>query len=188
MSDDMTGRFPGGLDACLEAMLMAAEGPQQSGTLARILHTGEQQVTEALERMRETYAAENRGFELRHTVRGWQYASRAEFEPVVAAVVTDGQSARLSHAALEALAIIAYRQPVTRARVAAVRGVNCDGVIRTLILRDLVREEGTDPDSHAALLVTTPLFLEYMGMDSLDELPPLAPFMPPVEEAVHAVA
>jgi segregation and condensation protein B len=123
-----------------------------------------------------------RGFELRHTVRGWQFANRADYEPVVAAFVTDGQTARLSQAALEALAIIAYRQPVTRAQVAAIRGVNSDGVIRSLVVRGLIREEGMDPESRAALLATSGLFLEHMGLDSLDQLPSLAPFMPPIDE------
>jgi segregation and condensation protein B len=123
-----------------------------------------------------------RGFELRRTARGWQFANRADYEPVVAAFVTDGQTARLSQAALEALAIIAYRQPVTRAQVAAIRGVNSDGVIRSLVVRGLIREEGIDPESRAALLVTSGLFLEHMGLDSLDQLPSLAPFMPPISE------
>ncbi|MCH4209302.1 SMC-Scp complex subunit ScpB [Bifidobacterium sp.] len=126
-----------------------------------------------------------RGFELRHTARGWQFANRAEYEPVVAAFVTDGQTARLSQAALEALAIIAYRQPVTRAQVAAIRGVNSEGVIRSLIVRGLIREEGVDPESRAALLITSGLFLEHMGLDSLDQLPSLAPFLPSISEMEH---
>ncbi len=119
-----------------------------------------------------------RGFELRHTARGWQFASRIDFEPVVSAFVTDGQTARLSQAALEALAIIAYKQPITRAQISAIRGVNSDGVVRSLVVRGLVREEGVDPDSRAALLITSGLFLEKMGLDSLDQLPELAPFLP----------
>lgn len=100
------------------------------------------------------------------------------FEPVVSAFVTDGQTARLSQAALEALAIIAYRQPITRAQIAAIRGVNSDGVIRALIVRGLIREEGIEEESRAALLVTSPLFLEKMGLSSLEQLPELAPFLP----------
>lgn len=170
--------FPGGLDACLEAVLMVADQPQVEADLARVLAVGEREVGEALERMQASYDNENRGFELRHTARGWQFANRVDFEPVVAAFVTDGQTARLSQAALEALAIVAYKQPVTRAQVAAIRGVNSDGVVRSLTVRGLVREEGADPESRAALLVTTPVFLEKMGLDSLDQLPSLAPFMP----------
>lgn len=170
--------FPGGLDACLEAILMVADQPQVEADLARVLAVGQEEAREALERMRASYDSENRGFELRHTARGWQFVNRVEFEPVVSAFVTDGQTARLSQAALEALAIIAYQQPVTRAQVTAIRGVNSDGVVRSLSVRGLVREEGADPESRAALLVTTPVFLEKMGLDSLDQLPSLVPFMP----------
>ncbi|KAB8286714.1 SMC-Scp complex subunit ScpB [Bifidobacterium avesanii] len=170
--------FPGGLGACLEAILMAADQPQTEADLARVLGAGERAVGSALESLRDQYDREGRGFELRHTARGWQYASRAAFEPVVSAFVTDGQTARLSQAALEALAIIAYKQPVTRGEVAAIRGVNSDGVIRSLAVRGLVREDGVDPESRAALLRTSALFLEKMGLDSLDQLPSLAPFLP----------
>lgn len=168
----------GSLRACLEAILMAADQPQLPDDLARVLGVDEPKVEATLELMREDYDSERRGFELRHTVRGWQYASRAEFQPVVSAFVTDGQTARLSQAALEALAIIAYRQPVTRAQVAAIRGVNSDGVIRSLAVRGLIRQDGVDPESRAALLVTSALFLDYMGLDGLDQLPSLAPFLP----------
>lgn len=177
--------FPGGLDSCLEAILMVADRPQEAADMARVLAVDEREVGEALERLRDSYANENRGYELRRTARGWQFASRIEFEPVVSAFVTDGQTARLSQAALEALAIIAYQQPVTRAQVAAIRGVNSDGVIRSLAVRGLIREEGVDPDSRAALLVTSPMFLEKMGLSSLDELPSLAPFMPDAAEIVR---
>lgn len=170
--------FPGGLRACLEAILMAADQPQSEEDLARVLGVNPTLVGEALERMQSGYDAAQRGFELRHTARGWQYTSRAAFEPVVAAFVTDGQTARLSQAALEALAIIAYKQPVTRAQVAAIRGVNSDGVIRSLSVRGLIREDGVDEESRAALLVTSNLFLERMGLDGLDQLPSLAPFLP----------
>jgi segregation and condensation protein B len=95
--------------------------------------------------------------------------------------VLDGQQARLSQPALETLAVVAYRQPVSRSRVSAVRGVNCDGVMRTLLTRGLVEESGNDAESGAILYRTTPLFLEKMGMQSLDELPELAPLLPSVE-------
>ncbi|MBW3091974.1 SMC-Scp complex subunit ScpB [Bifidobacterium sp. 82T10] len=170
--------YEGGLRACLEAVLMAADEPQREADLARVLGRSAAVIGETLELMRADYDAEQRGFELRRTTRGWQYASRAAFEPVVAAFVTDGQTARLSQAAMEALAIIAYQQPVTRAQVAAIRGVNSDGVIRSLTVRGLVREDGADPESRAARLVTTELFLDKMGLDSLAGLPELAPFLP----------
>ncbi len=176
--------FPGGLPACLEAVLMVADGPQQERDLARALHCDPKDVRDALESLQREYDGDlehgiaPRGFALRSSARGWQYVSRSEFEPVVGAFVTDGQTSRLSQAALEALAIIAYKQPMTRAQVASIRGVNSDGVIRSLTVRGLVQEHGADPQTHAALLETTGLFLEYMGLDSLDDLPSLAPFLP----------
>lgn len=178
--------YSGGLRACLEAILMAADQPQQSADLASVLDTDEVTVERLLENMRSDYEREQRGFELRRTARGWQYTSRAEFAPVVTSFVTDGQTARLSQAALEALAIIAYRQPVTRAQVAAIRGVNSDGVIRSLTVRGLIREDGVDAESRAALLATSALFLDYMGLDSLDQLPSLAPFLPDSADEVSA--
>ena len=117
--------FPGGLPACLEAVLMVCDQPQQAADLARVLAVDEERVTAALETLQRDYDGSDasgrapRGFELRRTARGWQFSSRAVFEPVVSAFVTDGQTARLSQAALEALAIIAYRQPITRAQIAA---------------------------------------------------------------------
>lgn len=176
--------FPGGLPACLEAVLMVADGPQQERDLAHALHCDPKDVRDALESLQREYDGDiehgiaPRGFALRSSARGWQYVSRSEFEPVVGAFVTDGQTSRLSQAALEALAIIAYKQPMTRAQVASIRGVNSDGVIRSLTVRGLVQEHGADPQTHAALLETTGLFLEYMGLDSLDDLPSLAPFLP----------
>lgn len=175
--------FPGGLRACLEAVLMAAGQPQRADDLARVLGVDEQPVVSALCALRKEYdgvaaGQAPRGFELRQSALGWQFVSRAAFEPVVSAFITDGQTARLSQAALEALAIVAYKQPITRAQVAAIRGVNSDGVIRSLSVRGLVREHGTDEDSRAALLVTDELFLEKMGFQSLDQLPAIAPFLP----------
>lgn len=187
--DGFARDFPGGLPACLEAILMAADQPQTAADLARVLEVDEASVTRALESLQMEYEGDPsrgirpRGFELRRSVRGWWFASRGEYEPVVSAFVTDGQTARLSQAALEALAIVAYRQPVTRAQVAAIRGVNSDGVIRSLTVRGLIREEGVDPESRAALLVTSAMFLEKMGLDSLDDMPSLAPFLPSEGEA-----
>ena len=178
--------FPGGLRACMEAILMAADQPQHAADLARVLGVGEQEARAALERLRSQYDEEGRGFELRHTARGWQFASRAQYEQVVSAFVTDGQTARLSQAALEALAIVAYKQPVTRAQVAAIRGVNSDGVIRSLTVRGLVREDGVDEDSRAALLVTSGLFLEHLGLESRDQLPPPAQCLPERETTKSA--
>ncbi len=184
--------FPGGLPACLEAILMVSDQPQTATELARILALDRNTVEGALQALHDDYEGDEsrdirpRGFELRRTARGWQFASRAAFEPVVSSFVTDGQTARLSQAALEALAIVAYRQPVTRAQVAAIRGVNSDGVIRSLTVRGLIKEDGVDPESRAALLVTSESFLDQMGLKSLDELPSLAPFLPPVAEMTQS--
>ncbi|KAB7787895.1 SMC-Scp complex subunit ScpB [Bifidobacterium cebidarum] len=185
------GEFPGGLPACLEALLIVADQPQSTEDIARMLHLDVSEAEQALQALQREYEGDAdtgvrpRGFELRRTARGWQFASRAVFEPIVATVVTDGQTARLSQAALEALAIVAYKQPVTRAQVAAIRGVNSDGVIRSLSVYGLIKENGTDPETRAALLVTSELFLERMGLDSLEQLPSLAPFLPSEAEAVH---
>lgn len=183
--------FPGGLPACLEAILMVADQPQTTEDIARVLAVDAATVEQALQALQAEYDGlpdaqgtkdRPRGFELRHTARGWQFANRAVFEPVVSAFVTDGQTARLSQAALEALAIVAYKQPVTRAQVAAIRGVNSDGVIRSLSIHGLIKESGVDPETRAALLITSELFLERMGLDSLEQLPSLAPFLPSANE------
>ena len=122
-----------------------------------------------------------RGFELRHVAGGWRVYSRAEYAPVIERFMLDGQTAKLTQAALETLAIVAYRQPVSRARVGAVRGVNVDAVMRTLVTRGLVEEAGTDPESGAVLYRTTTQFLQRLGLGSIDELPALAPFLPEVD-------
>lgn len=170
--------FPGGLGGCLEAVLMVSDRPHSAEDLSRVLGVGTQDVSRELERLRDEYDRAGRGFALYHGARGWRFVSRADYEPVVGAFIADGQHARLSQAALEALAIIAYKQPITRSRVASIRGVNSDGVIRSLTVRGLVVEHGVDKDTHAALLITSDLFLEKMGLDSLEQLPGLAPFLP----------
>jgi segregation and condensation protein B len=177
--------FPGGLQGCLEALLMSAEDPLTAAEVARVLDVEPADVTASLERMQAQYAQERRGFELVSSVRGWRFMSGAEYEPVVAAFVTDKQNNRLSQAALEALAIIAYKQPMTRAQVSSIRGVNSDGVIRSLMLRGFVTEMGEEAESHARVLATTDIFLEKLGISALTELPPLAPFLPGQDEAME---
>jgi segregation and condensation protein B len=125
--------------------------------------------------------ASGSGIDLRETAGGWRFYTRDRFAPVVERFVLDGAQARLSRAALESLAVNAYRQPVTRARVAAVRGVNVDGVIRTLTSRGLIEEAGVDPDTGGQLFGTTELFLDRMGLDSLEELPALGPLLPDID-------
>lgn len=119
-----------------------------------------------------------RGFCLKRSVRGWQLCTRAGFENVVSAFVSGGKTPGLSQAAMETLAIVAYKQPVTRAQISSVRGVNCDAVIRSLTVRGLICEKGYEPETRASFFVTSPLFLEKTGLESLEQLPGLAPFLP----------
>jgi segregation and condensation protein B len=146
--------------------------------LARTVAQPADRVAATLVELAAEYTAQGRGFDLRRVAGGWRFYTRPEQAAYVERFVLDGQQTRLTQAALETLAVIAYRQPVTRSRVAAVRGVNCDGVIRTLLTRGLVEEAGTEPESGAHLYRTTSVFLEKLGLDSLDQLPPLAPFLP----------
>ena len=169
------------LKPALEAVLMVVDEPATEEHLAKILERPKRQITKALRELAGEYAAQGRGFELRHVANGWRFYTRAAYAPAVERFVLDGQQARLTQAALETLAVVAYRQPVSRSRVSAVRGVNCDGVMRTLLQRGLVAEAGTEPETGAILYVTTNYFLERMGLRGLDELPELAPFLPEAE-------
>lgn len=158
--------------------MLVADEPVSEVVLAQVLERPRAEVATALHDLAASYAAEQRGFDLREVAGGWRFYTREECAPVVERFVSDGQEVRLTQAALETLAVVAYRQPVSRARVSAVRGVNCDGVIRTLVLRGLVEEAGTDPETGAILFATTQYFLERLGLPSLDALPDLAPFLP----------
>jgi segregation and condensation protein B len=167
-----------GLRASLEAIMLVADEPVSEIVIAQVLERPRAEVAAALRDLAGSYTAEERGFDLREAAGGWRLYTREECAPVVERFVSDGQEVRLTQAALETLAVVAYRQPVSRARVSAVRGVNCDGVIRTLLLRGLVEETGTDPETGAILFATTGYFLERLGLPSLDALPELAPFLP----------
>ena len=173
--------LPGGARGALEAVLMVVEEPVGEVSLASALDLPVERVRAELAALVEDYDASGRGFELRLVAGGWRIFSRAEHAPVVERFVLDGQTARLTQAALETLAIVAYRQPVSRARVGAVRGVNVDAVMRTLVTRGLVEEAGTDPETGAVLYGTTRYFLHRLGMTSTDELPALAPYLPEVD-------
>jgi segregation and condensation protein B len=162
----------------LEAVLLVADEPVPEEALADVTQQPAAVVEAALRELAGAYTAERRGFDLREVAGGWRLYTRAECAPVVERFVSDGQEARLTQAALETLAIVAYRQPVSRARVSAVRGVNCDGVMRTLVLRGLVEESGNDPDTGAILFRTSSYFLERLGLARLSDLPDLAPFLP----------
>lgn len=167
-----------GLRASVEAILLVVDEPIDVVTLAQVLERSRGEISDVLEILRDEYARPGRGFELREVGGGWRFYTHASCAPVVERFVLDGQQAKLTQAALETLAVVAYRQPVSRARVSAVRGVNCDGVMRTLIARGLVADAGVDSESGAYLYSTTPYFLERLGMASIDELPPLAPYLP----------
>lgn len=173
---------PGGLPAALEAILMVADTPVPTSQLATVLARPEAEVVAALTSLAADYQAQDRGFVLREQGGGWRYYSNPTFAPVVDAFVLDGQTARLTQASLETLGVIAYRQPVSRGRIAAIRGVNVDGVVRTLLSRGLIEEAGQDPDGGANLYRTSAYFLERLGLRSLDELPPLAPYLPDMDE------
>ncbi|MEV7970293.1 SMC-Scp complex subunit ScpB [Sphaerisporangium sp. NPDC088356] len=166
------------LRAALEAILLVVEEPVAEVTLAQVLERPSREIAEALVALSAEYTAAGRGFDLREVAGGWRLYTRAECAALVERFVRDGQQTRLTQAALETLAVVAYRQPVSRARVAAVRGVNSDGVMRTLTARGLVEEAGVDPESQAVLYRTSSYFLERLGLRSLEELPALAPFLP----------
>lgn len=166
------------LRPALEAVLMVADQPLDEVTLATAVGYPVDEVVAALRELAEGYAEQGRGFDLRNVAGGWRFYTREEYAPVVEKFVLDGQQARLTQAALETLAVVAYKQPVSRARVSAVRGVNVDGVMRTLLARGLVEECGHDEETSAILYRTTSYFLERIGVTSIDELPELAPFLP----------
>jgi segregation and condensation protein B len=162
----------------LEALLFVMDNPVDAQTLAGALRCPVDQVRTGLAELADDYRERRAGITLRRVGEGWRLYTSDEHAAVVERFLVDGQRSRLTQAALETLAVIAYRQPVTRARVSAIRGVGVDGVMRTLIGRGLVHEVGTDPDSGGGLYATTPLFLERLGLSGLDELPELAPLLP----------
>ena len=170
----------------IEAVLMVAEMPVEPQLLAQLLEIPVAEVAALCEEMAAEYEAEARGFALVSVAGGWRFQSHADLAPYVERFVLEGQSARLSSAALETLAIVAYKQPVSRAQVAAIRGVNVDGVMRTLQQRGFIAEVGKDPGPGLAVLFgTTPLFLERLGLNSLEELPALSEFVPGADVVEH---
>ncbi len=173
---------PVALHPALEAVLMIADQPLDALTLATAVAHPVGEVDAALSALAAGYTEQGRGFELRNVAGGWRFYSRAEYAAVVEGFVLDGQQARLTNAALETLAVVAYRQPISRARVSAIRGVNVDGVMRTLLTRGLVEEAGQDHETTANLYRTTSYFLERIGVTSLDDLPELAPYLPDMDD------
>ena len=163
----------------LEAVLMVAEEPLEPGLLAQLLEVPAVAVEEMCTQLARSYETEERGFALVRVAGGYRFQSHPDLAPYLERFVLEGQSARLSAAALETLAIVAYKQPVSRSQVSAIRGVNVDGVMRTLQQRGYVEEVARDPGPGQAVLYgTTRSFLEKLGLDSLDDLPPLGDFVP----------
>ena len=170
------------LKPAVEAVLMVADQPMDQLSLASAVGYPPAEVLAALHELAVEYTEQGRGFDLRNVAGGWRYYTREEFAPVVERFVLEGQQARLTQAALETLAVVAYKQPVSRARVSAIRGVNVDGVMRTLVTRGLVEEAGQESETTATLYRTTSYFLERIGVASLAELPELAPFLPEMDD------
>ena len=173
---------PPPLRAIVEAVLLVTDEPVPAATLAQVAECSPEEVLGVLLALVQEYAEQQRGFGLREVAGGWRLSTREDCAAYVERFVLDGQQARLTQAALETLAVVAYRQPVTRQRVSAVRGVNVDGVVRTLISRGLLTEAGHDAETGAVLYGTTNYLLERLGLRSLDELPALAPLLPELSE------
>jgi segregation and condensation protein B len=163
----------------LEAILLVAEEPLPSPLLAQLVGASPTEVEQACEELARQYEAQGRGFVLARVAGGYRYQTANDQAPYVERYVLDGQSSRLSAAALETLAVVAYKQPVSRNQIASIRGVNVDGVMRTLQQRGYVDEVARDPGPGQAVLYgTTSTFLERLGLDSVSELPPLGEFFP----------
>jgi segregation and condensation protein B len=169
------------LATVLEAVLLVVDAPVTEAELATACQAGPQEVRDTLQALAADYEQAGRGFMLRQVAGGWRFYTHPACAAAVERFVRDGQQARLTQAALETLAVVAYRQPVSRSRVSAVRGVNVDGVMRTLLTRGLVEEAGTETESGATLYRTTGYFLDRLGLTSLAELPELAPFLPDID-------
>jgi segregation and condensation protein B len=166
------------LRMALEAVLLVVDEPVDEVSLAQVVERPRDEVTSVLRELAAEYDADGRGFELRAVAGGWRLYTRAVCAPYVERFVREGQSAKISQAALETLAVVAYRQPTTRSRIAAVRGVNVDAVMRTLVTRGLIAEAGIERESGAILYTTTDHFLDRLGVASLDDLPELADYLP----------
>jgi len=177
-SDDPDDLGAPSLRAAVEALLLLADEPMSIMTLAEATRTPVDDVATIVHELAAEYTDQGRGFDLREVAGGWRFYTRAECSPLIERWVLDGQQARLTQASLETLAVIAYQQPVSRGKVSAVRGVNVDGVIKTLLTRGLIEEAGHDGESGSILYRTTSYFLERLGISSLEELPPLAEHLP----------
>jgi segregation and condensation protein B len=172
------------LEQKLEAMLTVALEPISAEELADVVDADAVAVTEALRALRDEFLEQRRGFQVVELASGWVMQSSPDVATWVTKFANRDVSHRLSSAALESLAIIAYRQPVSRAQITALRGVNVDGVVRLLEQRGYIEEQGRSPGPGQPILyATTELFLDRMGLATLDDLPPIEEFMPPIETA-----
>ena len=167
------------VERSIEAILMVVDEPLSEIVLAQVLEQSVEVVTAALATLENSY--EDRGFTLRKINGGWRFYSHPNYSAVVEKFVLDGQQSRLTQAALETLSVVAYRQPVSRARVSAIRGVNVEAVMKTLVSRGLVEETGLEHETGAILYQTTSFFLERLGLNSLADLPALAPYLPDLD-------
>ena len=176
------------LERSLEAILMVVEEPVPELVLAQITEVPTERVREALLALADSYESESRGFVLREISGGWRFYSHPDMAPLVEKFVRDGQQAKLTQAALETLAVIAYRQPISRARISAIRGVNVEAVMKTLLTRGLVEECGIEHETGSILYQTTPYFLERIGLNRVEDLPALAPFLPDIDGLDEVIA
>jgi segregation and condensation protein B len=184
VDQDGMGSFPVGdenLREAIEAVLMVADHPVSVVSLAQVTNQPHTKVSQALSELADHYdggdQSPRRGFELREVGGGWRIYARRDWDELITRFVHDDSPQRLSQAALETLAVVAYKQPVTRPQVSAVRAVNVDSVMRTLLARGLITEASTDPETGAIFYETTPLLLEYLGIESISDLPPLSPLL-----------
>jgi segregation and condensation protein B len=167
---------------------MVVEEPVSEVVLAQIIEAPTEQVLEALHALSSEYDSHGRGFALKQVAGGWRFYSHPDLAPLVEKFVLDGQQAKLTQAALETLAVIAYRQPISRARVSAIRGVNVEAVMKTLVTRGLVEECGIEHETGAILYRTTHYFLERIGVNRVEDLPALAPFLPNIDGLDEVIA
>jgi len=176
------------VERSIEAILMVVDEPLSEEVLAQIIETPTDQILESLHNLQNRYENDFRGFQLRQVSGGWRFYSHPDLAPLVEKFVLDGQQAKLTQAALETLAVIAYRQPISRARVSAIRGVNVEAVMKTLVTRGLVEESGVEHETGAILYSTTSFFLERLGLNAVSDLPALAPFLPDIDGLDEVIA
>ncbi|MEY2635226.1 MAG: Segregation and condensation protein [Actinomycetota bacterium] len=169
----------------IEAILLVSDTPLEATSLAATLGLLTDDVAKALMSIQKIFAERNSGIELRYVAGGWRLYTRADVAEWVEKYVRDGQVARLTQASLETLAVIAYKQPISRARISAIRGVNVDGVVKTLENRGLIAIASTDHETGALLYHTTDMFLEKLGLGSLTDLPEIAEFIPDLPTAIE---